>query len=486
MKIHCLIVMMLLSLLNLQGVWTDLRSSSFTDEGEVFYRYESQLTTGAEHQLNYYLNGEWYTQNPENSAEITFQGIVPFTNTAALAVSFRIESGEEIYIIPGYTTQQPGSLQEMTLLSEYERDLEIPDHQNIAAERMLLAEENLYFAFTNFGGGFPVSGGTLGPFYSYAITLWTETTGTLQYVYVLLYTINLAPYINPGLFKIDVATDTITQIGSVAHQLDLDSNTLYISCQLEDLLNDPDFAASYSPENPLTVSSLTQKIEDFGATITVMDQGNEHSVYLWNRSLQPYINNLPQIYNITLTEEEDAFSISLEYFDPDGHFPLISEIELDSGNVIPFIPGSNDFSGIVNFSCLFTDTWSTGTIRFSDNASDLVEFPVSNTSSTDTIPTVPLDISIYPNPFAPSLNFHKELTVKLAEAGTAGIEIYNLKGQRIFRKSSVTVENGTVTLPYEEFRDKLTASGLYFLRIILHNDQRSGQKILTERFLYLQ
>jgi len=360
------------------AVWSNIRNSSITSDGEIYFQYESQLDNNYDHRIYYYQNSEWSYNSFESIFGITYQSVIPFTNNESVPLSFRKEN-DEIYIIPGFTDQQPTLLSQMTALSEYVRDTDIPAHLNIAGEKMLFSDDRLYFALNNFGGGFPVSGGLLGPFYSYTINLWPTVDGVPPYVYTLLYTVDIPPYVNPGLFKINSTTEEMTQIGSITSQVDQNTNTLYLSCLISNLMNDPDFTAAYSPDDGLIITSLTQKIEDFGATITIMDEGDFHNVYLQEILLDPFINNIPQIDNIQYIQDGDTYLFSLDYYDADGHFPIIREIELDTGNTYQFYPDTFDFSETVTFSSQFIDNWSSGTIRFSDNGTDIIEYTIFQT-----------------------------------------------------------------------------------------------------------
>ena len=377
MKIILVFILLSLFSIHLAADWSNIRNNSYNADNLVFFQYESSLSAGYQHYIYHYINNEWQSNLMTNISGNTMQGTVHFPNTETLSLSFRQEGDNSINIIPGYTSQQPTTLSEMTSLSEYERNILIPQNLNIAGEKMLFSDLMLFFALNNFGGGFPTSGGLFGPFYSYTINIWPSTAGTPPYVYTLLYTVNLAPYINPGLFKINAVTEEMTQIGSVTTQINQATNTLFISCLLSDLMNDPDFVTAYSNTELLNVSSLTQKIEDFGNTITIMDQGNYHNVSLQIMILEPFQNILPEISNILYLNEGGEWWITLDYNDQNGHFPIIREIELDNSNVYHFQPETFDFTQIVQYSCTFSDQSNMGTIRFSDNGVDLIEYPFS-------------------------------------------------------------------------------------------------------------
>ncbi len=484
MKILNLIVVLpLMFCISLEAGWNDIRNSSFTLDNEIFLQYESSLPETYNHQVYYYLDSEWHHNTVEHLSDLTFQGVIPFSNEEILPLSFRIEEEEDIYIIPGYTEEQPSELSEMTTLSDYEQNSAIPEHLNIAGEKMLLAEENLYFAFQNYGGGFPVMEGTLGPFYSYAIYLWPESEITTQYVYVLLFTLDLPPFINPGLFKINAATEELLQIGSINYQLDPENNTLYLSCLWDDLASDPDFADAYSPEEPVIISSLTQKIEDFGQIVTIMDEGHLHKVFLKKYQIEPYENTLPVIDNVDVILNDDNTEIFLDYYDAEGHFPLIAEIELDSGFTVPFEPASHNFNEVVQYNCQFEVNWTTATLLFSDNGNDIVEYPLFNTAVADELHIAsPGSLLIYPNPFSISGSDNQSIYFRIDNNSSVDISIYNIRGQKLLSKRNVQILDEYFSLPGIEISRSLPSSGIYLVTVVPKTDtHESGRTESIEK-----
>jgi len=492
---YCFAIVILLTGVTLNAFWSDFRSSSYTPQEEIFFQYESELVNDTEHLLFYFSDDLWHGNSMDLLTGNTFQGAAPFSNIENLALSLRIETPEEIHIILGYSAEQPSDPLEMVILSEYEVNPDIPNHLNIAGERMLFNEDTLFFAFHNFGGGFPTNGGTVGPFYSYTINLWPEAETTTQFVYVLLYTIDLAPFINPGLYKIDALTQEMDQIGSVSYQVDADNNTLFLSCLWEDLINDPDFADNYSSGEPLVVSSLTQKIEDFGQTITIMDEGDYHKIVLRKLLLEPFVNNIPEIDNIVVEQDNEHTGITLDYFDQDGHFPLIAEIELDSGYVTDFLPASFDFSDTVSFNCQFNNQWSQATLRFSDNYADFVEYSIFNTSvDEEVLSPQPDSFSLFPNPFSASDTGNQYLNLRIETYEQIKIEIFNLKGQKLFKQQESPVMNDKASIPSDLLATYLPASGVYLIRISPAGSRSSkmGERPMkpdpgmTGKFLYIK
>jgi hypothetical protein len=368
--------------------WVDIRQSALTPDAEVIIRYESVLTDNYDHQLSYYSSEGWMTLDAVSLGGDSYQSAVPFDNIAEIPLSFRISNGTT-NIIPGFTNVQPTSLSQMTPMPSYVRNTALSAHLNISGERTLFSDDYLYFALSNFGGGFPVSGGLFGPFYSYTVSVWPQTTGNPLYVYALVYTVNAEPLINPGLYKINTATEELIQIGNITTQVVSDTNTLYISCLMSDLLDDDDFSSAYSSDIPLNAVAMTQTISNFGNTITLNDEGNYHLILLEKQAIESGPNTLPELTNIEFTITDGLTEVSLVYFDSDGNFPLIAEIDLDNGPIYDFQPSGNNFQDPVNFSAQFYDEWELATIRFSDNTIDYVEMLISNLK-----PQAPQNITI--------------------------------------------------------------------------------------------
>lgn len=465
--------------------WSNIRNSSVTANSELYLQYESIYLEESEHIVYYLLESEWQHTLCENLSANTFQSVVPFTNTESLYLSFRITDDDDTYIIPGFTTELNPSFQQMIPLSEYPRNTDIPDHLNISGEKMAFSEERLYFALSNFGSGFPASGGLFGPFYSYTINLW-HPADEPEYVYTLLYTVSFPPFISPGLYKIEAATDEMTQIGSVSFQFDDNNNTLYLSCLIQDLMNDDDFAGTFSPEEPLVISSLTQKIEDLGQTITIMDEGNPHYVFLRELLIEPFTNSIPEIDNIHVEQENDTIIITLDYFDFEGHFPIISEILLDTGIGFQFHPASNDFTETVTFTCQFAGEWSSGTIRFSDNGTDIVEHPLFNSCQTNTMVSPNLSLNLYPNPFIHTMHSSRNLSLEAGQYTSVDIRLFNLKGQMLLEMRALPVIEDSFKIPAELLELNLRSSGIYFLRATMKNQDSGIQRNGIEKFLYIR
>jgi len=378
-RLFFLSLLSVIVVVTLNANWSNIRESALTIDNEIIIRYESSYQDVTIHQISHYTDQGWSDIGVTSLSDSTFQATTTYDNLTEQSLSFRIEDENDINIIPGFAYQTPDNLEEMTGLSQYPRNTEITDHLNIAGEKMLLSDERIFFALTNYGGGFPVSGSLFTIFFSYTISIFPDTDSIPDYVYSLIYTVDLLGIISPGLFKIDSATEDLTLIGPVVTSIDNTTNTLYISCLIADLMADDDFANAYSPYMPLKVVAMTQRISNFGQTVTLMDEGNYHNIYMQKHTLSPTNNSEPVISNIMTTVTEGLTVISLDYFDFEANFPLTHDLETDTGSIYQFYPYGTDFSQSVIFMTALNEEWNSATIRFSDDNIVFVEQDIYNT-----------------------------------------------------------------------------------------------------------
>lgn len=167
----------------------------------------------------------------------------------------------------------------LTKVSDSPVDNDIPNHCDIISDYVTLTDTKLIVGLKTRGGGFPTSGGFLGPFYSYMVGVADPALDdpyapgavawALHYV-----NISLLSY-TAGLYKITgTSTSDITRIASIQSSIDTATNTLVMSCDLSVLLSDPDFQAFYNPDNPrVGFLSLINKMALSGLTpvVTQMD-----------------------------------------------------------------------------------------------------------------------------------------------------------------------------------------------------------------------
>ena len=164
----------------------------------------------------------------------------------------------------------------------------------------------------------------------------------------------------------------------------------------------------------------------------------------------------------------------LEYFDANGHFPIVHEIIVQPGNITyPMIELSHDFSGTVEFVTNMPAYWSSFEIVFSDNNSDFITetWGVSTENNELEIPNY--NLQNYPNPFNSQTTISFNLTTESTE--NTEIIIYNIKGQKIDQLEITNYELGMNQIIYSA--DKLS-SGIYFYKLMVDDKIIATKKMI--------
>lgn len=482
---HLWLIFILLHVHILSAEWINFRNSAVTIDGTTFLRYE----TFDNHSLNFYHQNEWIESAPNKIGQTTYETELPFDNNEPLPLplplSFRTVTAEKIELIPGIIDHEnPSSQNQMNKINEHERKEDLAAHLNIASEAMVVTEDKLFFSMSNFGDGFEIRDDTFGPFYSYSINLWHKQDENPEYVYSLIYTVDLPPFISSGLYKIKSEDDSMEKIAEINFEIDEQNNTLYLSCSKDDLLAENSFAEGIKENNYFYLNALTQKIENFGQDITIMDQTDYNKIIWRDISIHPFDNSIPQISDIKLESKENPVVISLKYYDNEGHFPIIAELTTSQDRKYHFQPQSFDFSEKVNYICIIEDNWSAATIKFSDNGIDFITEPIKNVNVEHETKSPTAAKQIYPNPFIIGSQSSEGLMVEIDTEvkGDIIIELMNVKGQKIYLSENRRHAAGTFKslIPSGVISSQITGSGVYFIRI------KTDSRIYNEKVLFVK
>jgi hypothetical protein len=475
------LILVIFPTLSLYSFWDNIRTSSVTQDDTIWFQYENPVEDISSQSILYYEDNEWVSVETENVSQQTHSAQIPFNNTYPLPISFHLDSGNGSILKVGYIEQDVSSTEQMILLRDYPRDLNIPAHLNIAAEYVVLDQERITFALVNHGGGFPLSDDLFGPFYSYTANLWTYGLDDPEYVFSLLLTVDFPPFISSGLYKIHAPTDDMELIAPIEYELDIENNTLLVSCFIVDLLADPDFSFAGPDDSFLTSGFITQKIEDLGQNVILMDTGLNHSLSLSPFVLEPFENSLPEISNVSFSENDNITTISVDYFDENGHFPLDHELILNNDTVVPFHASNFDFSGTVTYHCEFSEPWSEATISFSDNGFDFVTIPLINSVDEGNHLLPPFTYTIYPNPFMLKTDRSLSFRYDVKSAGLLTTTIYNIKGQKLSSDRREVSQSGNheFSIPISDvLNSSLPANGILLVKVE-HNQTSSVKKVVV-------
>ncbi len=359
---------------------------------------------------------------------------------------------------------------------------------DIIATHFTYNDEKLFFSIQNNGGGFPVSEAIWGPFYSY-LSLIVPSGANVDpnditiTPFGLLYTINQAGIIQPGLYKINgMSMNDIEFIGSIETTIDETNNQLTLSCNWSDLYAQEEFMEWFDPEDPKfdTASgtgmiTLTGGMQDADFTYPV-------AVYLEELVLEQEENSVPQIVEIN-PNEEDGY-LYFTYFDEDGNFPLTVQAIIDEEETIEFESQSNDFSNEVIFkstspSDAIPENWYMLTVTISDNDINYVEetiYPVYNHDSA--VFFNQNSIHNYPNPFNPETT----IVFNIKKAGQVKIDIFNIKGQMITSLSDRFFFAGQHKIVWtgEDSNNEAVPSGIYLIRLSTASEKINHKVILLK------
>jgi len=492
MKITAMIMFFLLSFTLLLGtpLIDNLRFSAPTSDEQIITRGE----LGFYYDVSFYYNGDngWVYQTFDaiEDSYNSFQSSLPAPIDDTLKIGIRAyndvisetDAGVAIQAIPWVSQAMPLFNDLNWLVNDTTEDTTLDEtFLDITATYFTFNDEKLYFSIQNNGGGFPVSEAIWGPFYSY-ISLIIPTDINLT-PFGLLYTVNQAGIIQPGLYKIvGTGMNDIQLIGSIESTIDATNNLLTLSCNWSDLYADDDFNAWFDPEEPMfsTVSG-TGRITLAGG-MQETDFTYPAVVFLDSITLDPLDNALPQITDPHADSE--AGLVYATYLDENGNFPLTAQALINGEISVELQAQSYDFSQEVVFVSNQVDEilnadWTDITVIFSDNNIDYTEmtiYPVSNLDS-DVAPVL-TSFTNYPNPFNPETT----ISFTLHEGSQVKLEIYNLKGQKL-----VTLLEGLYPAGKQEVKwagkdqnNKDVASGIYYVLLKTESEKHTHKMVLMK------
>jgi len=134
-------------------------------------------------------------------------------------------------------------------------------------------------------------------------------------------------------------------------------------------------------------------------------------------------------------------------------------------------------------------TAETMTINLSNG--ETVEFDTSEINQITFGPDVSVDevvefvsqipikfLKNYPNPFNPRTT----ISFEIAEKGKTEVEIYNVKGQKVKTLLSENLEAGNHSVIWngKDNNEKLVASGMYFYKVSVNDNQRINKMIMIK------
>lgn len=275
-------------------------------------------------------------------------------------------------------------------------------------------------------------------------------------VYGLMYTVDLPPLISPGLYKISGSGfNGLSRLGDI--ELNIEEGFLMLSCNIADLLADPDFASWYDPDYPVFATTATTSRITLVNGIQQADMSPGVKVLLKPHYIQAQNLSSPVLSNPNFVVIGDVLFASIDYSDADANVPDLATVAIDAAEAHPLMPQSTAnlvYSTIVTYASEpipISPTWEQLTFTFSDGSSSVTHILNNPGSSTPQDTQVPLArLLVYPNPAS------NTLFVKVPPSAVKELAVYNLKGQKL-ADFSWNGEAATSDISG-------LASGIYFLK----------------------
>ncbi|MBU1318494.1 MAG: dockerin type I repeat-containing protein [candidate division Zixibacteria bacterium] len=225
------------------------------------------------------------------------------------------------------------------------------------------SDTKLYVRFENNGGGFPTSSGFTFFVYSVGI-IDPDATDSIAYAFVYA---SVPLLIGPGLYKIDPADSSFSQIGNIT--TNISGNALSMSCNISDLTAQPGWSDWPPPSNLIVLAPVTATQSLSG--MATNDWG-KIAIFQPQSNLSDYSsNNAPTLSGASAVAGEGRLiSASVTYTDTDNHLAVIRDfhVELD---LHPMSACVKDYASGTLFETEVTVTsggWYDYYFEFSDGA----------------------------------------------------------------------------------------------------------------------
>ena len=366
--------------------WQDIRNSSVTEDNEIFIHCEMPteiLNYTSVSTVEYSCENNWQTANLDflwldDFGIPTWQTTIEADIFQTQTYYFKTEQDSAVILMPKFCNP-PQNLADYSLVTtDPIGDCEILNKPNldIISEHFAYSDDRFYAVIQNNGDEFPTDNGGFFPdeYYIYGAGFVNIETALIDTtVYAMIY-LDVLGFFNPGLYKFSgTDIEDMEQIGEIEYEIDGD--LLYLSCNISDLTEDENFGEWPNESNSLGFESVTQMVslEGMEPSFSFGDMTKPAVLVFDDYKIESFQNVLPEITNISVESDDYYTTVWLEYFDANGHFPLVHEIIVQPGNItFPMIELSHDFSETVEFVTNMPAYWSSFEIVFSDNNSDFV------------------------------------------------------------------------------------------------------------------
>lgn len=474
--------------------WNFIRNSAYTAEDKIHIRCQLTPMPEANTRLFHYQDGSWQAHNLEHINGQTHETIIQGDRDSILYCRYHTTvpnmfadfddflpglPDSMVIMMPGFLHDYPDdySLDKLAKTASDpigDIDADMPDYLDITGSYFSYSEERLYTCMTNNYDSFP-TGRIIGPYNIYTTLLINpETVVTDTLFYGLVYA-QVPAILTPGLYRFS-GTDfsAIRRIADIDYSI-ID-NQLHMSCSLEDLISDPYFGEWPNMTNSLISLPMTIRT-GLDLEFRFVDTGALSVQNFNNFYVKPYRNRPPDLSNLQIETASGYTNVRVDYYDPDGNFPIISQLVFDEDGEVEMFPLRYDYSETVTFTAVFSEREFSGKLMFSDDGSHIVT-KGAELSADDESKVIPQGkVSVFPNP----VNFsegHTSLQITSHCKTFEKIKIYNIRGQ-IIKEIDSRDESNIYWNGLDSYNEP-APTGIYLLKGISPGDN-TVEKIMLIR-----
>lgn len=359
MKILMLCFILWFSYLNALdiGHWHSVRKSGKLSSNDVLLRTEITRPNLVTNKLLYNAGSGVleYDLSLINASSSTYQASIPIGQQRRYFGLKQATSSSVNSIIPVYF---PGiglpALGDLSKVSTDAANDQSTNYLDIVADYVTIADNRIITGIQNRGGGFPTSGSFGTVYFSY-MSVIADPASDPQDPNTIVWALNYMNVslggISPGLYKITGSgTSDLIRLGNIQTQIVSGSNLLIMSCNLSDLMADPDFAAWYNPQNPnFGMQTIANRTTVIPFATTMSDSSPGARVYPQILYADPVDYSATSIANIQFVREADDLYFECYYQNPDNLFPVETSFAVEGGTSFPMYEDSFDYSQSVRF-----------------------------------------------------------------------------------------------------------------------------------------
>jgi hypothetical protein len=470
--------------------WNEIRHSALLPDSTVTIRVENVYGGGVENYM-LYSDGDVIEEamTPIVDGPSTISATVPGPRSDTRYYGFRLLQAEDIDFMPVRIADGADPVPEdLTRISVDAAGDELFGYTNLDLVdcHMSFSGDRLYGSLTNAGGGFPVIQGLT--FFGYLLAIADPALADPDTVFGLMYTYEQAGIISPGLYMITgPGLSDLIKLGDVMVEEFPTDNTLMISCELADLVNDPYFVSWYDPEDPVVgVAGFTQRITILGGPAEA-DRSPGGQCHMRELGIAPGVNRLPTLANLVLEGEGATAVAEIDYSDADANCPIVAQMVFDDSASYAMYPQGLDYTSAVTYSTepgiepLAENSWTSAVLSFSDNRSDSVEHQVPGVGIPAEGWPVRNDLlraCVAPNPSSGAAVIEFVMPLR----GTLRIDVYAIEGSfvRTLVEQEVGAGRGVVMWSRRDARGTEVSPGIYFLRVSALGQERVLKLVLVD------